>query len=71
MGAETIYLFFVLCFNAECTTGSAYVVDQFHGVAAVTDCDDRADALAVSHQGDTRAWRIGCRTLAQFNAEGV
>lgn len=67
----TVYLFFVLCFNADCSTGSAYVVDTFEGVAAVSDCDDRAERLAVKHQADTRAWRVGCRTLAQFNSEGV
>lgn len=67
----TIYLFFVLCFNAECSTGSAYVVDKFNGQAAATECDTRADSLAAKHATDKRAWRIGCRTQDQFNREGV
>jgi len=68
---ETIYLFFVLCINAECSAGSASVQGKFNGVAAVTDCDKRAEVMAVKHENDKRLWRIGCRTLAQFNSEGV
>lgn len=73
MSAETIYLFFVLCVGGgvDCQVGSAEVVDRFEGVAAVSDCDTRAEVLAVKHASDKRAWRIGCRTLAQFENEGV
>lgn len=66
-----IFLFFVLCFNAECSTGSAYVVDQFSGQAAESDCEARADSLAAKHQADGRAWRIACRTQSQYDREGV
>lgn len=70
---EPVYLFFVLCIGggSDCQVGSAEVVDKFNGVAAVSDCDRRAEILAVKHAKDKRTWRIGCRTLVEFHEEGV
>jgi hypothetical protein len=68
---ETVYLLFVLCLGADCESGHVFVEDKFSGVAAVSDCDKRAEVMAVKHASDKREWRIGCRTLAQFENEGV
>lgn len=70
---ETIYLWLVLCLDgAACTDAQVYQIDRFEGAAAVFDCDDIADARAAELQKSAlQDWRIGCRTVAEFEKEGI
>lgn len=69
----TIYLWLVLCLDgAACTDAQVFQVDHFSGTSAKTDCEDiqrqrRAELTAAN----LKQWKFGCKTLAQFEKEGV
>ena len=70
---ETMFLWLVLCLDgAACTNVQVYQIDRFEGPAAVFDCDDIADARAAELQTSAlKNWRLGCRTVADFEREGI
>lgn len=67
------YLWLVLCLDgAACTDAQVYQIDRFEGLAAVFDCDGQADARAAEMQtAGLLNWRIGCKTVADFDKEGI
>lgn len=73
MTGGTLYLWLVLCLDgAACTNAQVYQIDQFTGPAAVTDCKDIAKARRTEMKASVAAnWRIGCKTRAEFDRDGI
>lgn len=70
---EIIYLWLVLCLDGDkCTDAQVFRIDSFKGDAAVTDCQDsQRKQRAAMTAANLKQWRLGCKTLAQFEQEGV
>lgn len=73
MNADTMFLWLVLCLDGSaCTDAQVYQVDIFTGPAAVFDCDGQQKARAADlKKSGLLNWRIGCKTVADFDKEGI
>lgn len=73
MTGGTLYLWLVLCLDgAACTNAQVYQIDHFQGPDAVTDCKDIAKARRAEMKASVAVnWRIGCKTQAEFDRDGI
>lgn len=71
---ETVFLWLVLCFDGSaCADSQVLQIDAFVGESASGDCDKRLGAVSsnIEAAGLAPVTRKACKTLAQFEREGV